>query len=359
MTSILQEESNLLFRAYQEGNTAALGELYIRWHEFVIQKVRNTNVFSASDVEDISSNVWVLVQKQAHTWDIDRSGWYLFLKYKIRLAVSTEIRRRRLRLKILKDKGYIEFQEVSDDSYAPIGVMLASSMDTDTEPSPLEALIESERQETLEKAIRVCDFPPIAEKILRLRLKGMTVEAIQKALGLKQASCVGIHLKRTLEDLKEVINPTTFEVSTVAPKLRRKREKRLYLKQTGKQLKMCFRKKRMTLSEISRAVRIDIVELERFIEGKRKPLAPRLFRLASVLGDEVYDIYLPPLHRARWSKQGQTLWRMRVKQGLSLRKVSQKTGLDYSLLTQYEAGELKMSQEAEQTLAKFFAEMCR
>lgn len=370
MTSV-QEQSNLLFRAYQSGNTDALGELYRRWHKFVAQQVEKCNAFSISDVEDISANVWVLVQQHAHKWDVDRSGWYIFLNYKIRTAVSTELIRRKRRRRILEQYGYVEMSDVSvaynpetleweqaDDGDPRINSRtLGDKFYVDPEPPALETLIESERQSILEKAIRVCQFTPITEKILRLRLKGLTLEGIREQLDLKQTSCVRLHLQRAFEDLKEVIDPVTFEVATLAPKIRRKREKQQYLERAGCQLKKCLEQKSVSLMEVSRATKINLRELRGFIKGKSRPQAPRLFRLASFLGEHIYDIYVPDLPRARFREQGQTLWRMRVEYGLSLKKVSKMAGIDYSLLVQYETGKLKIPLETENELTHLFSDI--
>ena len=351
MTSILQEESNLLFRAYQNGNTPALGELYRRWHEFVAQQVEKSNAFSKSDVEDISANVWVLVQQHAHKWDVDRSSWYKFLNYRIRGAVSNELLCRERRRKILEKKGYVDFGYL-DETFINSAVF----QHFDSEPSALEILIESEKQEILEKAIGVCQFSPITEKILRLRLKGLTLEGIREALDLKQASCVKPHLQRAFEDLKEVIDPVTFEVSSLAPKVRRKRERSEWLTRAGAALEKCVAEKSLTLIEVSRKTKINIRDLTGFITGKSRPEAARLYRLASFLGDAIYDIYTPLLRNARWREQGQSLWRMRVKCGLSLRKVSKFTEIHYTLLTQYEEGQLEIPTETESILSHYYSE---
>ena len=348
MTSIShQEESNLLFRAYQSGNSAALEELYRRWHEYVQRRVKQSNAFSQTDIEDISSNVWVLVQQHAQKWDVNRSSWYRFLNYRIRLAVSSESVRRERRRKILEDKGYDAFGN-------------SQGMErVDSEPSALEVLIESERMEILEKAIRVCQFTPITERVLRLRLKGETLIEIQEALGLKQFSCVKLHLQRAFEDVKEVIDPVTFEVATVAPKVRRKRQRAESLRRSGEVLKKCLEQRSLTLMEVSRETKINLRDLTGFIKGKSRPEASRLHRLASFLGSHIYGIYTPALHNARWREQGQSLWRMRVKCGLSLRKASKLTGIHYSLLTQYEAGQLQIPPETESTLSNCYSKFSR
>ena len=373
MTSIShQEESNILFREYQKGNIAALEELYRRWHEFVTWSVKQSNSFSQDDIEDISSNVWVLVQQHAQKWDVDRSGWYLFLKYSIRSAISTEKVRRKRRSQILRDNGFIEFKEKpikffvdGDSREVNFGLLdetfsnsqRYASQHVDPEPSALETLIESERKEILEKAIQVCQFTPITEKILRLRLKDMTLERIlRKTLGLKQPACVRLHLQRAFEDLKEVIDPVTFEVARVAPKVRRKREKAEHLQRAGAALKRCFEQQALTSLEVSRQARIKFSGLKAILKGKSRPQAPRLHRLASVLGDQIYDIYMPDFDRTHTGgSKGNRLWRKRVGCGLSLRKVSQITAIEYSLLKQYEAGQLKITPEAETLLINLYA----
>lgn len=366
MTSIShQEESNLLFRAYQNGNLPALEELYRRWHEYVTWRVKESKLFTHPDIEDISANVWVLVQQHAPKWDVDRSGWYPFLNYKIRLAISSEQSLRDRRRKILRDKCFVDFIEqpmcdsADDGRSEEPNTHWNTTEPADPQPSALETLIESEKREILEKAIRVCQFSAITERILRLRLKGMTLENIKQTLGLKQRSCVKLHLQRAFEDLKEVIDPVTFEVSTVAPKVRRKREKAEHLQRAGAALKKYLKMKSLTPIEVSRQVNINLYDLMGFIKGKSRPQAPRLHRLASLLGDLIYDIYMPPLDKAQWQEQGQSLWRMRVQCGLPLKRVSKMTGLDYSLLTQYETGELKITQKAKTILSNLYTKMSR
>lgn len=369
LTLPTQEESNRLFRDYQRGDTDALGELYKRWHGYVLQKVKQSNAFPQSDIEDIASEVWILVQQYAQKWDLKRSSWFLFLEYKIRCTVSNELVRRKRRRKILEDKGYVEMPELPvytdsetdgaqrhfDDT--PLNSRTTGSpLYVDPEPSPLDSLIDTERHEILEKAIRVCQFAPITEKILRLRLKeGLKIKEIQERLGLKQFSCARDHLQRAFADLKEVINPNTYEVSSIAPKERRKCEKARYLRTAGRKLKQCLDHKAITLVQLACAVRIEVGDLEGFIQGKIKPQAPRLKRLADFLGDTIYDIYLPPLPNAQWAKQGQELWRMRVKRGWSVKKLSKISEIHHSILMQYEAGTLKMTAAARSTLSSVFA----
>lgn len=369
LTLPTQEESNRLFRDYKRGDTDALGELYKRWHGYVLQKVKQSNAFPQSDIEDIASEVWILVQRYAQKWDLKRSSWFLFLNYKIRCTVSNELVRRKRRRKILEDKGYVEMLELPvytgnemdgaqlhfDDDTPLNSRTIGSPLYVDTEPGPLDKLIDAERHEILEKAIRVCQFAPITEKILRLRLQGLNIKEIQEQLEMKQFSCVRDHLQRAFADLKEVINPNTYEISSIAPKERRKREKVQYLRTAGHKLKQCLDHKAITLVQLARAVRIEVGDLEGFIQGKIKPQAPRLKRLAEYLGDTIYDIYLPPLPNAQWAKQGQELWRMRVKRGWSVKKLSKISEIHHSILMQYEAGILKMTPAARTTLSSVFA----
>ena len=369
--TVTQEESNLLFREYQNGETDALGELYRRWHGYVTQKVKQSKAFPQSDIEDVAANVWVLVQRQAKKWDVDRSSWFRFLDYKIRDTISNELMKRKRRHQILQENGYVEVKELSDVADDAAGIYLSnfdnaellnnsrtvgSSLYVDPEPSPLESLIDSERHEILEKAIKVCEFAPVTEKVLRYRLTGLTITRIQEILGMKQASCVKIHLQRALEDLKEVINPDTYEVSNVAPKLRRKREKEQHLRCAGRSLNRYIQQKSLTLEILARTVKIHLSELERYIQGKSKPQAARLNRLAAVLGEKVYDIYTPRLPRAAWAKQGHELWRMRVKKGISLNKLSKITRINYSVLKQYETGTLKMNAATRSKIINLFAQ---
>ena len=367
-----QEQSNQLFRAYQNGSTVALGELYRRWHEYVTHRVKQSNTFPTSDIEDISANVWLLVQQNAHKWDVDRSSWFRFLDYRIRGCISEALTLQKRRHRLLEENGYIESSELSvfssfDEESAGVNFNLhgeplhnsravGSSLYVDPQPSALDLLIEYERKEILEKAIRVCDFAPVTELIFRLRLAGLSLAEIQRRLNLKQVSCVKVHLQRAIADIKEVINPNTYEVSSIAPKHRRKREKAEHLQRAGQALKQCVQLKSLTVEALSRSVRITIEDLEGYIQGRIKPRAARLNRLAAVLGEHVYDLYMPQLPRAKWAKQGQELWRARVKNGVSLKKVSDITGIPYTNLVQYEAGEMRMKPDTREKLSRLFGD---
>ena len=156
--------------------------------------------------------------------------------------------------------------------------------------------------------------------------------------------------------MKEVINPNTYEVSPIAPKHRRKREKAEHLQRAGQALKECVQLKSLTVEALSRSVKITIEDLEGYIQGRIKPRAARLNRLAAVLGEHVYDLYMPNLSRSKWSKQGQELWRARVKNGLPLKKVSDITGIPYTNLVQYEAGEMRMKPDTREKLSRLFGD---
>ena len=369
MTSThLQRESNLLFQAYQNGDTAALGELYNRWHGYVTNTIRKSHTFQfPSDIEDISANVWLLIQQEATKWDTDRSGWYLFLNYKIQHAIFAELKKQNRRRNILQEKGYIEIPDLpildnpeeeqdfhnSTETINNSGV-LGSALYVNSEPSVLESLISEERHEILEKAIKVCQFTPETERVLQLRLKGAKLQEIQKQMGLKSLSCVHMQLQRAITDLKQVINPITYEVSDITPKQCRRHQKQQHLQQAGQKLKCHLEIKSLTLKQVSDVLKINVSVLEDYLAGKSKPRAPRLKKLAALIGEEIYDIYMPPLPHAKWQKQGQLLWQMRVKNGLTLAKISKITQIQTSILIRYEAGELKMTPEAIAKISELF-----
>ena len=121
-------------------------------------------------------------------------------------------------------------------------------------------------------------------------------------------------------------------------------------------MKQCVQLKSLTVEALSRSVRITIEDLEGYIQGRIKPRAARLNRLAAVLGEQVYDLYMPQLPRAKWAKQGQELWRARVKNGLSLKNVSSITGIPYTNITKYEAGELRMKPDTREKLSRLFGD---
>lgn len=369
MTSTsFQQESNLLFQSYQNGDTVALGELYKRWHEYVTNRIQKSNIFqSLSDIEDISANVWVIIQQDAAKWNTERSGWYLFLNYKIRSAISDELKKQNRRHNILREKGFIEIPDLLGANNFQLEEELHSTTRTsnnlqtlesalcvDPEPDVLESLISQERYETLEEAIKVCQFAPETEKVFRLRLNGDKLREIQEQMGLKSLGCVHVQLQRAITDLKQVINPITYEVSNITPKHRRKYEKQHHLQHAGQKLKRLLKAKDLTLKQISQSLNINVSALEGYLAGKNKPRAPRLKKLAALLGDEIYDIYTPPLSNARWRKQGQLLWRMRVENGLTVAAVAKITQIQSSILIRYEAGELKMTSEAVKKISKLF-----
>ena len=147
--------------------------------------------------------------------------------------------------------------------------MLGSSLYVNSEPSVLESLISEERHEILEKAIKVCQFTPETERVLQLRLKGAKLQEIQKQMGLKSLSCVHMQLQRAITDLKQVINPITYEVSDITPKHRRRHQKQQYLQQAGQKLKCYLEIKSLTLKQVSDALKINVSVLEDYLAGEK------------------------------------------------------------------------------------------
>lgn len=357
----LQEESNNFFREYQNGCTNALGELYRRWNAYVINQIQRCNVFeSFSDVEDVGANVWILVQENAKKWDVNRSGWYLFLQYKIRSAISVELRKREHQHNLRHKQGYIEvpYQRDGDadrfyDSEDSI-ILRNEAFSTPPEPDILKDIIDQERLDIVAKAMDVCEFPSKTKKVIWLRLQGCSLREIKAKMKFQSLSCVSMQLHNAVKALRQVIDPVTHEVSETSPKSQRKHEKQQFLSEAGKRLRMCIQEKGFTLESVSRRGDISIDMLKAYLAGKRKPQVSKLNKLAALLGEAVYDIWVPPLSNAPWQQQGQTLWRLRVKAGLTFATISKITGIPSSILTRYEHGELKLTAEAIDKLSKVF-----
>ena len=317
-------ESNLRFlRNIKMANPEGLSNLYVRWNDFVCKKI--SNVFqNTEDIEDIASEVWVLVQKDSQKWDVDTSGFYLFLTYKIGSAIAEALRVQRTAKRGNEDFQDIRYSLDADtDSQEFIETHIAS-IDVDV----LESLVYKERLEIVSKAIAVCKFPKDTEQMLRLYMQGSTHKQIQERLGFNCSGTVSARLSKAVNEIKSVIDPDTYEVSTLSPRERRKHQKQHLAKQSGAKLAKLCKSKKWGYRELAKVLHLQYDTFLEIVKGTRKPNAPLLKNIAMVLGRDVYAIYAPPLtDRSPYCRQGRKLWYQRVQRGWSFGRVEGLTGM--------------------------------
>ena len=174
------DRSNHLFITYQNGDTDALGELYRLWHLYVKKRVRQSNAFPAAEIDDVASEVWVFIQKDASKWDVNRSGWFRFLGYKIRQVIDVSIRKR-LAFKRLAQTNAVSIDEKLDDPddyTVPIA---------DDQPPVIDYLLFQERVALVKGAIAKCGFPDNVQTILAMKLADHDYAVISKAVDLDRA----------------------------------------------------------------------------------------------------------------------------------------------------------------------------
>lgn len=173
--------SNALFKRYQEGDTSALAELYTCWNAYIIKRITESNAFSCvSDIEDVTSDVWIRVQENTAKWDINRSSWFKFLDYRIKKSIAEACRIQDTIKRRTDHAAYRVNPDNDDTDQIDIIEQVASD-----EPSALDFLIYNEQAETLRRAIKVCEFSKQTRQILSLKLQGLTTGEIQSRLGIK------------------------------------------------------------------------------------------------------------------------------------------------------------------------------
>ena len=327
ISNAAQAESNALLLSYQNGDTDALAELYNRWNAYITKRITESNAFSCqSDIEDTASEVWILVQENAAKWDIQRSSWYKFLDYRIKKAIA-EASRKRETFKRRADHEAYRVPAEDEDT----GISLIEQVAGD-EPTALDILLYNEQVETLKSAIKVCQFSKQTRQILRLRLQGLSANDIQSRLGINSRSQVNAVLSRAINQLRTVINPKTYEI-------RMPPTQHQSLASRGLQLAELCRKKEWKPLKFAKALDISPSTLTTFFNGERKPYAPVLYQMAKLLGESVYDIYVPPLTHFLYAEQGQQLWYARVRLGLTIQKLAYQIHLRCaSGITKYETG---------------------
>ena len=334
MTSIsntAQAESNALFLDYQNGNTNALGELYQRWNAYIIKHITKSNAFAGHlDIEDVASEVWIRVQENALKWDIDRCSFFKFLNYQIKKSIAETCRKRETFKRRADHEGFRVHIE-DDENRSTFIEQLASD-----EPSAMDLLIYKERVDVIKKAIAVCGFPRQTRQILNLRLQGLTDVEIQTKLELKSRSQVTAVLSKAVKQLRATINPKTLEIQAPPKPQRTQRDELAVL---GIQLAELCRKQGYKPLKLAETLQLRTEYLMAFLKGERKPHAPVLQRLASVLGEPVYAIYAPPLTNYPYAEQGQHLWYARVRQGYTILKLARQIQLrSGSSIRTYEHG---------------------
>ena len=314
VSSAAHAEANALFVRYQNGDTNALAELYTRWQNYIIKRITHSNAFSCRlDIEEVASDVWIRVQQEALKWDIHRSSWFKFLDFATGKVIHDTIKRRDAYKRRSDDPAFQVSLDSESSATVPMEYLFSN------EPSPLDRLIYNERLEVLKRAIAVCQFPHQARQILQLRLQGLQHAEIQSRLGIESPHQVPATLSHVFQQLRAAINPKTLEVQ---PPPLSKRSQRDQLAALGVQLSELCRKRGYKPLKLAKALDMRIEVLVTFLKGERKPSAPLLQRLASILGEGVYKIYSPPLTNYPYAAQGQQLWYARVQQGCTILRLA-------------------------------------
>ena len=168
--------SNNLFRDYQAGNDQALSELYQLWQGYIKSRVIRSKI-PPHETDDLVHDVWIRVIENAAKWNLDRSGWFLFLDYRIKKAVSEFYRV----LNTFKRQAVVNTQSldgnVDDDDY--YAAPLASD-----DPPVLNLIIFQERVQLVKDAILQCGFTDPVSTILAMRLDDQDYAVIAKAVDL-------------------------------------------------------------------------------------------------------------------------------------------------------------------------------
>ena len=134
------------------------------------------------------------MQKQAQKWDIDRSGWYLFLDYRIRQAVS----------------HYISYQSAFkrqadyhtarlDDADTPLEPLASN------DPPVIDYLIFQERLQAVQDAIARCAFPEPVRMILDMKLSDQSYAVIAERVGMERQAVVNA-LQRAIRRIRHALD---------------------------------------------------------------------------------------------------------------------------------------------------------
>ena len=76
-----------LFRTYQAGDNSAFDDLYRLWKPYIRTRVIRSNI-PVREADDLVHDVFVRVVADASKWNVQTAGWWKFLDYKIKKAVS-------------------------------------------------------------------------------------------------------------------------------------------------------------------------------------------------------------------------------------------------------------------------------
>ena len=190
-TPLSTEQSNILFRAYQNGDNDALDALYRHWQAYVKRRVGKV---ISEDVEDVAQEVWILVQKHGQKWNVDKSGWYLFLDYRIRQAVSHYISYQQA------FKRQADYQNARLDDADTALEPLASN-----DPPVIDYLIFQERLQAVQDAIARCAFPEPVRMILDMKLSDQSYAVIAKRVGMERQAVVNA-VQRAIRRIRHALD---------------------------------------------------------------------------------------------------------------------------------------------------------
>ena len=190
-TPLSIEQSNQLFRDYQQGDNTALDALYRHWHAYILRRVSKS---VSVDAEDVSQDVWVLVQRHAEKWDVDRSGWYLFLDYRIRQAINHYIRHRDAY------KRQADYHTARlDDTETPLEPLASN------DPPVIDYLIFQERLQAVQDAIARCAFPEPVRMILDMKLSDQSYAVIAESVGMERQAVVNA-VQRAIRRIRHALS---------------------------------------------------------------------------------------------------------------------------------------------------------
>ena len=170
--------SNNLFRDYQAGNDQALSELYQLWQPYIKNRVIRSKI-PARETDDLVHDVFLRVVADASKWNIETAGWWKFLDFKIKKAVSEYYRV----LNTFKRQAVVNTQSIDenlddpDDYYAPLA---------DDQPPAINFLIFQDRLQAVQAAILKCGFPDQVQTILEMRFADHDYAVISERIGVER-----------------------------------------------------------------------------------------------------------------------------------------------------------------------------
>ena len=172
------DRSNHLFRTYQAGDNSAFDDLYRLWKPYIRTRVIRSNI-PVREADDLVHDVFVRVVADASKWNVQTAGWWKFLDYKIKKAVSEYYRV----LQTQKRQAHltaVSIDEKLDDPDAP-PVPLASD-----EPPAIDFLIFQERLQAVQAAILKCEFTEPMRTILAMKFADHDYAVISEKVDLSK-----------------------------------------------------------------------------------------------------------------------------------------------------------------------------